>query len=592
MKKMRILPLILALVMLFAVGCSAAAEPAPADEPAVVVKTEEEPPAAEETVESTVVSDAAIEFLANIPADIYMIGSADLFAKMEAGEEIFILDVRQNDVYSESHLKGAVNVPWGPDFASQISNLPADKTIYIYCYSGQTANQTNAMLNILGYDAKSVKYGWNFGISATEGYEAYSEADANEFGDETALDLHPEIEEAVTAYFAGLADVADGMFKNYKISEDNANANIGNEDFYYLSIRQLKDYELGHIPTAMVIPYGKDMVNALDTLPMDKKIIVNCYSGQTAGQVVGALKLAGYDAVSVNGGLGTAGNGTIGYAKHYDLVSSISEAAAAVMNNKPDHSYLIGTADVFTMMDNQEDMFILDIRQNDVYSESHLKGAVNVPWGPDFAASIEMLPIDKPIMVNCYSGQTAGQTVGLLNALGYDARSIKYGWNFGISKTEGFEAYSEAAASEFGSETTKVLSEAQLAVATDYFMGLADVADTIYKNYKISEENTYNAAKAADGSVVFVDIRKADDFAAGHIPGAMSIPYGTSMVAGFKDLPMDKKIVVNCYSGQTAGQAVAIMKLMGYDAVSVNGGMGTPGNAPLGYNANGFEIVQ
>jgi rhodanese-related sulfurtransferase len=334
------------------------------------------------------------------------------------------------------------------------------------------------------------------------------------------------------------------------------------------------------------------MVNLFDTLPKDKTIVVNCYSGQTAGQAVAVLRLLGYDAVSLNGGMGTAGNGTIGYGKHYETVTTISEAAAAVMNNKPDHSYLIATTDVMTMMDNEEDMFILDIRQNDVYSESHLKGAVNLPWGTDFAASIEMLPIDKPIMVYCYSGQTAGQTVGVLNALGYNARSVKYGWNFGISKTEGFEAYTEAEANDFGTQTTQTLSESTKLAATNYYMGLADVLDSMYKNYKISEENAYNAAVAADGSVVFMDIRSADDYAAGHIPGAISNPYGTSMVAGLKDLPKDKKIVVNCYSGQTAGQTVAIMKLMGYDAVSVNGGMGTAGNAPLGYNAQGFELEQ
>jgi len=34
------------------------------------------------------------------------------------------------------------------------------------------------------------------------------------------------------------------------------------------------------------------------------------------------------------------------------------------------------------------------------------------------------------------------------------------------------------------------------------------------------------------------------------------------------------------------------MRLMGYDAVSVNGGMGTPGNDPLGYATQGYELVQ
>lgn len=40
-----------------------------------------------------------------------------------------------------------------------------------------------------------------------------------------------------------------------------------------------------------------------DILPKDKKIIVVCYTGQTAGQIVGVLKLLGYDACSLMGGM-------------------------------------------------------------------------------------------------------------------------------------------------------------------------------------------------------------------------------------------------------------------------------------------------
>ncbi|MCK5763763.1 MAG: rhodanese-like domain-containing protein [Clostridiales bacterium] len=586
MKKYRILSLLLVLVMIFSIGCSSKVEPVQENE--VVEKTVEEP-VVTDNGESTAVAEAAIAYLVNKPSDSYLIGTTDLFAKIDAGEEMILLDIRQNDVYSQSHIKGAVNVPWGPGFMEGIANIPADKTIYLNCYSGQTAGQTVALLNILGYDAKSIKYGWNFGISQTEGYEAYSEAEASEFQANGTIDYHPEVFAAIDTYFKGLADVDDGMFKNYKISEDNAYANLDNEGFYYLSIRKQSDYDAAHIPGAKNIPYGNGMTDAFDILPMDKTIVVNCYSGQTAGQTVAALKLLGFDAVSLNGGMGTAGNGTIGWTKHYDAVSTIAEAAADVMNNKADHSYLIATTDVFTMMDNQDDMFILDIRQNDVYSEAHLKGAVNVPWGPEFAASIENLPVDKPILVNCYSGQTAGQTVGVLNALGYDARSIKYGWNFGISQTEGFEAYTETELNDFGTQKTKALSEHMKLAAAEYYMGLSDVVDTIYKNYKISEENAFNAIGS---DVIFVDIRNADDYAAGHISGAINIPYGNTMIAGIKELPMDQKIIVNCYSGQTAGQTVAIMKLMGYDAVSVNGGMGTPANNPIGYNTKGFELVQ
>ncbi len=52
-----------------------------------------------------------------------------------------------------------------------MSKLPDDKTIYLYCYSGQTAGQTTALLNVAGFDVKSVRYGFSLGISKVEGYE-------------------------------------------------------------------------------------------------------------------------------------------------------------------------------------------------------------------------------------------------------------------------------------------------------------------------------------------------------------------------------------------------------------------------------------
>ncbi|MDF1575369.1 MAG: rhodanese-like domain-containing protein [Bacteroidales bacterium] len=39
--------------------------------------------------------------------------------------------------------------------------LPTDKTIVVYCYSGQNSARIAAYLRVLGYDAKSLKFGAN-----------------------------------------------------------------------------------------------------------------------------------------------------------------------------------------------------------------------------------------------------------------------------------------------------------------------------------------------------------------------------------------------------------------------------------------------
>ena len=118
------------------------------------------------------------------------------------------------------------------------------------------------------------------------------------------------------------------------------------------------------------------------------------------------------------------------------------------------------------------------------------------------------------------------------------------------------------------------------------------LAETTYKNYKISEEDLKALVDAKDASIVIVSARKAEDYAAGHIEGAINIPFGKDMVAGFEALPRDKVIVVYCYTGQTAGQTTAALRLMGYKAVSLNGGMGKESNAPMGWANKGYPVVQ
>ena len=67
-----------------------------------------------------------------------------------------------------------------------------------------------------------------------------------------------------------------------------------------------------------------------------------------------------------------------------------------------------------------------------------------------------------------------------------------------------------------------------------------------------------------------VDIRAAADFAKGHMPGAINIASKDLFTAeNLAKLPKDRQIVVNCYSGQTASQTTAGLRMMGYDAYNL-----------------------
>lgn len=269
----------------------------------------------------------------------------------------------------------------------------------------------------------------------------------------------------------------------------------------------------------------------------------------------------------------------------------VAEAVNAYYANMPEGIYKINQATFVEKVKAGEDMFVLDIRQPDVYAEGHIKGAVNAPWGTAISDNLDKLPNDKPVMVYCYSGQTAGQAVATLNMAGFDASSVNLGWNLGISKVEGVEDVTETTPNTFGEAQSEIAPEIQAALDT-YYAGLADVKETKFKNYKISEANLKELIDAKDDSIVILSIRDAEDFAKGHIEGATNIPWGKGMEQKFDTLPTDKTIVVYCYTGQTAGQTVAGLRLLGYDAVSLNGGMGMECNAPKGWTNNGLEVVK
>lgn len=545
MKKLLIAGLVV-MMLIAAVGC-ANTDTAPVATDVVDGETD-----VTETGDAVV--DAANAYFANIEGN-NIIAWADLFTLMDAGEAPFILSIRQADVYGEGHIEGAYLAAWGTDLAEKVAMLPTDETVYVYCYSGQTAGQAVALMNMLGIDAVSLKSGYNFGATATEGYEAYVSTEAAELPDAGA-EFDADVLAYVQNYFNTVADNA-----NFITAAADAKTLIEAGEMTVVDIRTADDYAAGHIEGAISLPYGAGM--DFSGLSMDDKLLVACYSGQTAGQTVAIMKALGYDAVSLKSGM----NGWVA-----DVKTTVANAYFADFPG----SRIVTWEDLFAKMDAGDEPFILSIRQQDVYDEGHITGAALAAWGEDLASKVSMLPTDETVYVYCYSGQTAGQTVALLNMLGIEAVSVKSGYDFGATKVEGYEAY----------VSTEAVELADAGASFDVFM-LAEVeayfaAATDNANYKIGWDDTQAAVEAGEATVI--DIRTAEDFAAGHIVGAINIPWGADMQESFTDLPAGK-LIIACYSGQTAGQATAVLRMLGKDAVSLHFGMS------VGWIAEGYPVV-
>jgi rhodanese-related sulfurtransferase len=75
--------------------------------------------------------------------------------------------------------------------------------------------------------------------------------------------------------------------------------------YYLLDVRKPEDYLKGHIPGSVNI-YWLDLMRSenINKLPKDRQIIIICYVGHTASQILVLLKLLGYNVKVLKFGMG------------------------------------------------------------------------------------------------------------------------------------------------------------------------------------------------------------------------------------------------------------------------------------------------
>jgi rhodanese-related sulfurtransferase len=77
------------------------------------------------------------------------------------------------------------------------------------------------------------------------------------------------------------------------------------------------------------------------------------------------------------------------------------------------------------------------------------------------------------------------------------------------------------------------------------------------------------AHRRPEGTVL-LDVREADEWAAGHAPGATHLPLGELHV---DRLPPGATVLCICRSGGRSGRAASALRSAGIEAVNVAGGM-------------------
>ncbi|MEO3866377.1 rhodanese-like domain-containing protein [Rheinheimera fenheensis] len=82
-----------------------------------------------------------------------------------------------------------------------------------------------------------------------------------------------------------------------------------------------------------------------------------------------------------------------------------------------------------------------------------------------------------------------------------------------------------------------------------------------------------SACASTPTNTVWLDVRSADEFAAGHVDGAINIPH-TEIAARIGELQLakDANIALYCGSGRRAGIAIETLQQLGYTRLTNHGG--------------------
>ncbi|MFK5879327.1 MAG: rhodanese-like domain-containing protein [Flavobacteriaceae bacterium] len=226
--------------------------------------------------------------------------------------------------------------------------------------------------------------------------------------------------------------------------------------------------------------------------------------------------------------------------------------------------------------------YILDIRSGDAFNSGHIQGANNIAFADILTEAGNAN--GQPILMVCYTGQTACYATSLLRMYGYDdTQALKWGmsgwspatagsWNGNIGDiAEGNSNWTYASAPSnqiFGDPTVSSLSQ------DGYDILMDRIEDVVAGGFKTAS----NADVLATPSNYFVNnyFGAADYSAFGHVSNAYRVKEELLLVGdGYLAMDPDSntKIVSYCYTGQTSAVVTAWLNVLGYDAYSLTFGM-------------------
>ncbi|MBK8034340.1 MAG: rhodanese-like domain-containing protein [Chloroflexi bacterium] len=339
------------------------------------------------------------------------------------------------------------------------------------------------------------------------------------------------------------------------ISVDDFNVLLVEQELTLLDVREVAEYEAGHIEGSFNVPI-RTVGQNLNLLPdLDAPIVVICKGGGRAMLAATGLNVLGYTNVKVlRGGFDAWAGEELpvtldAFVPEAGSAPEIDAAVVAAVDNffatLPEGYALVSPQNLAAeLVENPP--ILIDVRTDEEWNSGYIEGAQHIPVA-EFTARQSEWPADKDanIVIYCQSGVRGGLAMSLMRIMGYtNVRNMSGGVNGWLA--------------------------AELPL-----VGVPFDLNTYIASYVAGLPETFNAVRVADlatelaaeNDLLLVDVRTADEFAEGFIAGAINIPLG-ELTQHLDLLPnLDQPMVVYCGSGHRSAIAMTALNLLGYTNV-------------------------
>lgn len=250
-----------------------------------------------------------------------------------------------------------------------------------------------------------------------------------------------------------------------------------------------------------------------------------------------------------------------------------------VLTNPDGAKFVVGApaeADLAGFLDKY---YIMDIRSSADFLTAHIEGANNVAFSDILAKAATTT---KPILVVCYTGQTACYATALLRLYGYsNTQALKWGMSGWNSATAGAWNNNIGNIAENSQNWSYTAAPANVTFKDPVISTTLTDGEAILKErVEIVVAEGFQGVNGGDvlnnpgGYFINNYFSEADYTGFGHISSAYRILPLTLADDSYKFLDPDANTLVTyCYTGQTSAVLTAVLRVLGYNATSLKFGM-------------------